>query len=210
LDINFIVTSESGYLLAINDFQETLDNSQTNCTGITWDCTSFIAEIVKNYDQDTLCRDILQYYTNADFRETNRSRKERFLSFALLPNGLITKIGKDDIAQIVIPRDSRIKMLQHFHDNRLMGHLGRDKTHTKMANLVWWPKLYRDVRKFVATCEKCQFHKSNTQPKNRPLFPSEPSCVWSTAHIDLAGPLPELENGMRYMYVITDAATPCY
>jgi transposase InsO family protein len=207
LDINFIVTSESGYLLAINEFNENLDNSQTNSTGTMWDCTSFIAEIIKNYEKDIQCRDIILYHTNTDFREANIYRKERFLSFTLLPNGLLSKIGKDDSKQIVIPRDSRMNMLRHFHDNRLMGHLGRDKTHRKMANLVWWPKLYRDVRKFVATCERCQLHKSNTQPKNRLLFPSEPSCVWSTAHIDLVGPLPESENGMRYICVITDAFT---
>ena len=36
------------------------------------------------------------------------------------------------------------------------GHLGRDKTHSKISPRYYWPNMYTDIEEYVKTCETCQ------------------------------------------------------
>ena len=36
------------------------------------------------------------------------------------------------------------------------GHFGRDKTYEKIASRFYWPQLYNDVKKHIASCISCQ------------------------------------------------------
>lgn len=109
-------------------------------------------------------------------------------------------------SQLVIPLPLRGELLEMFHANVLSGHLGRNKMYSKMLPHVWWPGMYRDVRRYVAQCVPCQRHKG-TVLKNRPLFSTEPNHTWETACIDLIGPLPISDKGNKYICVITDPFT---
>ena len=41
------------------------------------------------------------------------------------------------------------------------GHLGRDKTHQKIAEIYYWKSLWTNVDQFLKTCDVCQRTKFN-------------------------------------------------
>jgi transposase InsO family protein len=222
LDINFIFIADQGVILAVEDdeliSEDDLANKKlkepqkpiepTAPKGVPWDYSFILEELLRNYQFDPQCKDIIAYYTDQQFQIENEIHAIKYAPFEMASNGLILKKSGSKLpACIYIPQHSRSSMLKHFHEGRLAGHLGRDKTFSKMQQLVWWPSMYKNVKRFVTTCNSCQLHKSSTQPKNRVLLPSYPTSVWSTAHIDLVGPLPVSERGMRYICVITDSFT---
>ena len=50
------------------------------------------------------------------------------------------------------------------------GHIGRDKTVSKIASAFYWPNMQRDVAKYILTCNRCQrvnatkLQKANEEP----------------------------------------------
>ena len=49
-------------------------------------------------------------------------------------------------AQLVIPQALREEILTDLHDGVLGGHLGVEKTWTKVKQLFYWPVHYNDVQ----------------------------------------------------------------
>ena len=62
---------------------------------------------------------------------------------------------------LAIPKDKRLRtqILQEHHDTDISGHLGIDKTYELLQRNFYWPKLGKDVYKFVTTCDSCQRNK---------------------------------------------------
>ena len=54
--------------------------------------------------------------------------------------------------RIVIPKNLRATVLTIGHE----GHLGVVSMKQRLRTKVWWPKLEKDVEKFVRTCDGCQ------------------------------------------------------
>ena len=54
----------------------------------------------------------------------------------------------------------RLLLLQEAHGGGLMGHFGMKKTEDILATHLFWPKMRRDVERFVAHCTTCQKAKS--------------------------------------------------
>jgi transposase InsO family protein len=126
----------------------------------------------------------------------------------ILRRRITTRVGPNEDeatrVQLVIPECLRQEVLALFHDNVLAGHLGRNKTYHLMLQHVWWPSIYKDVRKYIRSCTQCQRHKPMQNRRNRLLFSTKPNDIWDTANIDLVGPMPTSKNGNKYICVITD------
>ncbi|WVZ52420.1 hypothetical protein U9M48_003476 [Paspalum notatum var. saurae] len=54
----------------------------------------------------------------------------------------------------------RLLLLQEAHEGRLMGHFGAKKMEAVLSTHFFWPKMRRDVEKFVSRCTTCQKAKS--------------------------------------------------
>ena len=50
----------------------------------------------------------------------------------------------------------RLLFLQEAHGGGLMGHFGVKKTEGVLATHFFWPKMRRDVERFIARCTTCQ------------------------------------------------------
>ena len=61
-----------------------------------------------------------------------------------------TASRKEITEQLVVPRDLREVILKLGHDEG--GHLGVDKTFKKICKSYFWPKMKRDVKRYVLTC----------------------------------------------------------
>ena len=72
--------------------------------------------------------------------------------------------------------------------------------------------MLEDIKRYVASCEKCQANKPNQQPKRNNLHPNEvPIGPWEVISIDLIGLLPE-SSGYNGILVIVDhfSKIACY
>jgi hypothetical protein len=63
--------------------------------------------------------------------------------------------------KLCIPTSSiRLLLLQEEHEGELMGHFDVKKTEDILAAHFFWPKMRRDVVRFIAHCTTCQKAKS--------------------------------------------------
>ena len=93
------------------------------------------------------------------------------------------------------------------HTIPLAGHLGKDKTASRILQRLYWPTLYRDVAELCQTCEECQ-KTAYCRIQRAPLIPlplmEEP---FQRIAMDIVGPLPQSRSGKRCILVVCDYAT---
>ena len=98
-------------------------------------------------------------------------------------------------------------MLSLAHNSPLAGHLGVNKTYTKVLSHFYWPGLKGDVVKFCKSCHTCQVvGKPNQRPSPAPLKPI-PEELFSRILVDCVGPLPKTRSGNQYLLTIMRANT---
>ncbi|GAB4820780.1 hypothetical protein N2152v2_007826 [Parachlorella kessleri] len=102
----------------------------------------------------------------------------------------------------------RRQLLEEYHDTRLAGHLGMDKTLGCLERNYWWPTLRADVREYVGTCPCCQANKgTNTKPIGV-LHPLPiPTRKWEMVTTDLITQLPRAPSGKDAIAVFVDKLT---
>ena len=111
--------------------------------------------------------------------------------------------------QIVVPKVYRTQILSVAHETSFSGHMGVNKTCSRILNHFYWPKLRRDVANFCKTCHTCQMvGKPNQKIPSAPLKPiptiGEP---FEKVIIDCVGPLPKAKSGHQYLLTIMCAST---
>lgn len=91
--------------------------------------------------------------------------------------------------RMLIPKSLRATVLTIGHE----GHLGVVSMKQRLRTKVWWPKMEKDVEKFVKLCDACQLVSRPDPPE--PLASTElPEGPWRAVAIDYLGPLPSGEN----------------
>lgn len=111
--------------------------------------------------------------------------------------------------QIVVPKVFRDEILSLAHDGPMAGHLGVNKTYSKVLESFFWPGLRKDVVQYCRSCHTCQVvGKPNQKIPVAPLQPipafEEP---FSRVIIDCVGPLPRTKTGHKYLLTIMCAST---
>ena len=61
-------------------------------------------------------------------------------------------------------------------------HMGIVKTKERASTCMFWPRMCRDVEKFLSTCRACMMHKIKQSPE--PLEHDIPSSPWSSLTLD--------------------------
>ena len=111
--------------------------------------------------------------------------------------------------QIIVPKPYQKEILSIAHDSPMAGHMGINKTYSKILNHFYWPSLKRDVQDYVRSCHTCQVigkpsHKIPTAPLHPiPAF-NEP---FSRVLVDCVGPLPKTRSGNQYLLTIMCVST---
>jgi len=69
-----------------------------------------------------------------------------------------------------IPEEETQSILHHCHASDYGGHFGISKTASKILQAgFFWPNLFKDVRKFVLECDKCQRSGNLSKRDQMPL-----------------------------------------
>src|SRR5256885_12978897 len=67
-----------------------------------------------------------------------------------------------------------------MHSTPTAGHLGVAKTYEQTSRHFYWPKMAKEVKKFVTSCDECQHNKSSNQQPAGLLQPLEiPAERWT-------------------------------
>ena len=107
--------------------------------------------------------------------------------------------------KLCIPASSiRLLLLQEAHGGGLMGHFGVKKTEDILAAHFFWPKMRRDVERFVARCTTCQKAKSRLNPHGLYTPLPVPTSPWLDISMDFILGLPQTKKGRDSIFVVVD------
>ena len=85
-----------------------------------------------------------------------------------------------------------------------MGHFGRDKTYLLLSDHFFWPKMRRDVERFVQRCTTCHKAKSKLNPHGLYTPLPTPSARWEDLSMDFVLGLPRTKKGKDSVFVVVD------
>ena len=106
------------------------------------------------------------------------------------------------VHKIVIPSMLVKSVLNNAHD---IVHHGSGKMQQTIMEEYWWPGIRKEIQTWCRTCKGCQSVK---KPKNKHnkgtlnLFPA--TRPFQQISIDIVGPLPETEDGYKYLVTMMD------
>jgi hypothetical protein len=101
------------------------------------------------------------YATNFGFRDAyENSREGRTWNKYVMHDGLLYCANN-----LCVPASSvRLLFLQEAHGGGLMGHFEVKKTKDVLATHFFWPKMRRDMERYVSRCTTCNKAKSRLNP----------------------------------------------
>ena len=129
---------------------------------------------------------------------------KRFKGFAvkfLLRDGVLyrrAKMGMPPRRVLGIAKDKE-EVLRQLHDES--GHWGRDGTYKKAQLRYYWDGLYRNIDRYIRSCEECQ--KRRPHRYNEPLHPTFSTTVFAKVGLDVVH-VPAATDGSKYMVGMRD------
>ncbi|KAJ8375613.1 hypothetical protein SKAU_G00061930 [Synaphobranchus kaupii] len=125
-----------------------------------------------------------------------------------LRDGLLTFKGTNDQhCHWVVPRQWRITMMQHAHDEPCGGHRGEQSTISMLPQVAYWPKMWTDVKDYVNRCLTCCKFQPVLPRHRAPLQSTPTTQLWSHIQIDWIGPITQSSRGNQYALMVTDMFT---
>ncbi|KAK1686551.1 hypothetical protein QYE76_047399 [Lolium multiflorum] len=97
-----------------------------------------------------------------------------------------------------------IRVLEESHAGGLMGHFGREKTLLMLADHFYWPKMRRDVDRYVKRCITCNKSKSKLKPHGLYTPLPAPTTPWEDISMDFVLGLPRTKRGHDSIFVVVD------
>ena len=109
--------------------------------------------------------------------------------------------------QLCVPRPYVEQVLLACHDDVTAGHLGVTRTLDKIRKRYFWPRMVRQIIRYVRTCRDCQSRKGTSQGPIGLLKPIQPRLPFERLGIDLIGPFPLSKSRNKYIIVAVDYLT---
>jgi len=109
--------------------------------------------------------------------------------------------------KLCLSKEEQPKILTQNHDDATAGHLGIAKTFDRIAKHYYWPGMFRDIAKYVRSCNTCQkFKLPSLKPQGEMQF-RRTKGPWTTVSTDLVGPFPRSTKGNKYLVMFQDSFT---
>ena len=101
---------------------------------------------------------------------------------------------------VIYKDDIKKKLITDFHDSLWAGHRGIWATVMKLKEKYWWPHMYKDIMKFVETCEICQRYSTfRYRDELKPTYSSLMHYKWMVDLVTM--PLGECQMERPYNQV---------
>lgn len=115
-----------------------------------------------------------------------------------------TANGKSFRFQIVVPRVRVKEVLDELHSGSSGGHLGVNKTLSKVRERFYWIHMRQDVEDWCRRCTRCAGSKGPRTRSRGEMQQYVVGAPFERIAMDIAGPFPETNNGNRYLLVAMD------
>ncbi|KAE8985900.1 hypothetical protein PR003_g23910 [Phytophthora rubi] len=109
--------------------------------------------------------------------------------------------------RVVLPPTLWSMVFKEMHGTVWSGHLRGPHTYGRVAQLYWWPGLYREVRRWVRGCQECGSRKAKPREVIPPLRSLRGGAVGDRWALDVAGPFPVADGGDRYVIAAVEYVT---
>lgn len=161
-------------------------------------CRFIIDELNKNKELQTRGGNNRLSVTNYRGRQIGDEDEFRFL-----PNGLLTTAT----GKIIVPSSKTKEILERYHDHKLAGHFGINKTTHSIRYKYFWPGMNKQIQRYIRNCLICAKRKAVTTCR-APLQPLPVTdYIWERVSMDIIGPLNETYKGNKYILVILEYST---
>jgi putative transposase len=123
-----------------------------------------------------------------------------------LQEGLLYRIVPGGNKQLMVPHNMVEQILTEHHNNDHLIHLSRDRLYSLLKSRYYWPRMYTNVKDWVASCLQCNKIKPGLTNHGllQPIVIQRP---FETIGMDLMGPLPTTARNNRYILVCVDLFT---
>ena len=143
--------------------------------------------------------------------EDKRENKETGLTFSQYHysvEGLVYFEDSMGNTRLCVPKDLRIEVMQEAHNTVTeAAHGGYFKTYNRISGTYYWPRMSREIKTFVNTCDVCQKTKPRRHGPTGLLQPIPiPSQPFEVVSMDFIPELP-VSNGFDNILVIVDKLT---
>lgn len=107
--------------------------------------------------------------------------------------------------KFLVPKSQRAAVISSCHDPPTSSHFGFYKTSSRVQDNYYWPKMRRDILKYVRACKVCQSQKiSNTSRMGLMGSEKRVNYPFQIIAVDIMGPFPRSSKGNCYLLVVGD------
>ena len=108
---------------------------------------------------------------------------------------------------LIVPEKLKNEILQHCNDDRVAGHLRKDKTIQRIKQYCIWHQMGSDITNYVLTCNICNRYKNaNVKPRHA-LQAYHAGSPMERLHIDILGPFNQSDDKNSYVLMMIDQFT---
>ena len=127
------------------------------------------------------------------------------LSKGLLYYKSVNTPGNDLL--LALPQELRQTVFTELHSGAFGGHLGIEKTISRINKFYYWPTLHKDVTEWCQACIACATKKGPKVKTVVPMVSIPINRPMARLGIDVLGPLPLTRNQNKYIVVFADYFT---
>ncbi|KAE8980862.1 hypothetical protein PR002_g23987 [Phytophthora rubi] len=109
--------------------------------------------------------------------------------------------------RVILPPALWPKVFKEYHDSVWAGHLRGPHTYARISALYWWPRMQKEVRRWVNNCQECGSRKVRPREVVPPLRSLRGGDVGDRWALDVAGPFPIATGGQRYVIAALEYVT---
>lgn len=98
----------------------------------------------------------------------------------------------------------RLQLVKDLHSGGLAARVGRDKAVAQHQARFFWPKLRRDVCRFLELCFICQLYKGGSLNTGLYLLLTIPNTIWEDLSLNFVLGLPRTNRDNNSVMVVVD------
>ncbi len=160
------------------------------------------------YTEDIHFRDVLRGLVKDEQRGDDGEDAPLYPQYHRGEHNLIYFQDWNGSYRLCVPSSKRLEVMKQAHDVETEGaHSGYHRTYNRIASTYYWPRMSRDIKKYVLTCDVCQKAKPRRHAPVGLLQPiAIPSQPFEVVTMDFIPELPKSE-GYDNCLVIVDKLT---
>ncbi|KAL4153415.1 hypothetical protein QTP88_001248 [Uroleucon formosanum] len=102
-------------------------------------------------------------------------------------------------------KEEKLIIFKQFHDSKLGGHGGINRTLKKIKRQFNWPNLKQELKEYIKNCPSCQTNKNTNKHHRSPMVITSTSTKpFEKIFLDIVGPLIATETGNTYILTMMD------